>query len=226
MIKKGNAMVDPEIERFALKRFKDNKLMTADELADLMYCSVPTVRNRLRKWRTFTSYNKNGKYYVLPSIPKFDDRGLWKYRSVFFSRHGNLTRTVQWLVCNSPSGMYASDLAEALGLSARSFVSHLRKISQLCREAYGQKSVYFCAEEPIYQKQKSRREEAIVPAAVALPAEADAILILVDRIKHPDSSAEQTAARLRKAGKRISVRTIRNLLAHHSVEKKTPDTTC
>ena len=219
-------MVDPEIERFALECFKDNRIMTVEDLADLMYCSVPTVRNRLRKWRALTSYNQNGKYYVLPSIPKFDDRGLWKHRSVFFSRHGNLTRTIQWLVCSSSGGMNASELADVLGLSARSFVSHLRKIPQLRPEAYGRKSVYFCADEPIYQKQKSGRKQEIESTAVRLPAEAEAILILVDRLKHPNSSAEQTAARLRKAGKRISVRAIRNLLAFHGVEKKTPDTSC
>jgi len=49
-------------------------------------------------------------------------------------------------------------------------------------------------------------------------------IILVDRIKHPNSSAEQTAQRLRRKGERISVTVIRNLLKYHGVEKKTADT--
>ena len=219
-------MIDSEIEQAALERFKYKKVMTVNELSDLVGCSVPTIRKRLRKWKTFTSYNKNGSYYVLPSVPKFDENGLWKHRGVSFSRYGNLVRTVESLVDNSESGLHASQICEILGLCARSFVSHLQRIPGIRREKYEQKFVYFSVEKRIYHRQKSRREEAVVAKAqlMPLPPATEAIPILVDRIKHPNSSAEQTAQRLRRKGKRISVTMIRNLLSYHGVEKKTLDT--
>ena len=214
------------MERWALKRFKTKKVMTVSELSDLVGCSIPTIRKRLRKWKTFTSYNKNGSYYVLPSVPKFDDNGLWKHRGVFFSRFGNLVRTVESLVSNSESGLHASQICELLGLCARSFVSHLRRIPGIRRQRHQQKFVYFSVEERIYRRQERCREEAAAARAqlISLPPSTEAILILVDRIKHPNSSAEQTAQRLRRKGKRISVTVIRNLLKYHGVEKKTLDT--
>ena len=60
-----------------LKRFRARKVMTLGELAQQMQCSHRTVQRRLRDWQAINSYNKNGRYYVLPSVPTFDAHGLW-----------------------------------------------------------------------------------------------------------------------------------------------------
>jgi DeoR/GlpR family transcriptional regulator of sugar metabolism len=69
-------------EKLALERFQRQKIITIDQLVELLTCSVITVRRRLKKWQTYTSINQNGRYYTLPQIPVFDDNGLWRYRSV------------------------------------------------------------------------------------------------------------------------------------------------
>ena len=54
-------------------------------------CSKITIRRHLKKLKVISSYNKNGKYYTLPSIVNFDINGLWSYQGVLFSKYGNLT---------------------------------------------------------------------------------------------------------------------------------------
>ena len=53
------------------------RITTLAELADRVQCSQRTVQRRLRTLKAINSYNKNGRYYVLPDVPEFDDHGLW-----------------------------------------------------------------------------------------------------------------------------------------------------
>jgi hypothetical protein len=77
-----------------LQIFRKEKVITIKRLVDLLHCCERTVQRHLRKWRTYTSYNCNGRYYTLPDIPQFDEYGLWGYRGIFFSRNGNLRHTI------------------------------------------------------------------------------------------------------------------------------------
>ena len=65
-----------------------------EELSGLLGSSLVTARRRLRQWKAYTSYNQNGRYYVLPDIAKFDTDGLWRHQDILFSQHGNLKQTV------------------------------------------------------------------------------------------------------------------------------------
>ena len=171
-------MINPEKENKALRIFRRSRTMTVIQLADLLECSAPTVRNRLKSWGALTSYNKNGRYYALPNVATFDKNGLWKYKGVFFSRYGTLKRTVRHLVRSSLMGLDVAEIGRLIGLLPRSFMAQLLTIPGVRRDK------------------------------------------LVDRIKHPDSSAEQCAQRIRRKGKSISVVAIRKLLAYHGIEKK------
>jgi len=146
--------------------------------------------------------------------------GLWKYRGVFFSRHGNFTRTVQYLVKQSDMGLEAGEIGRLVGLPARSFMSQLPVMPEVVREKQEGRFVYFSAEPQRAGRQKQLREEAVSRRVSEIPADAEAIAILVDRMKHPASSYEQTAQRLRRRGAAVGVAAIGALLAYHGVEKK------
>jgi transcriptional antiterminator len=127
-------MIDPEKENKTIKLFKRKKTMTVQELSMLMDCSIPTIRKRLTQWRVYTSYNKNGRYYVMPEIPKFDKTGLWNHRDIRFSRFGTLKQTVIQLVKTSEKGLSASDVGVLVGLNPRSFMLQFRDIPEILRE--------------------------------------------------------------------------------------------
>ena len=217
-------MIDPDVERTAVTAFRKKRVMTVVQLADLLSCSIPTVRKRLRAWNAFTSYNRNGSYYTLPDVPRFDSRGLWKYTGIFFSRYGNFTRTVQHLIHTSPMGLDAGEIASLMGLSARSFVSALQRIPGVVREKYRGRFVYYSTDQVKGERQKQLRSEAVRQQPAELPADAEAIAILVDRMKHPDSTYRKTVQRLRRRGTSVEVAAIEALLSYHGIEKKTVDT--
>lgn len=217
-------MIDGEKEQQTLAVFRRARIMTITQLAQHLDCSIPTVRNRLRTWRALTSYNRNGRYYVLPNVAKFDEHGLWKYKGVCFSRWGTLKNTVRHLVKNSSAGLDASEIGRLVGLAPRSFMAQLRKIQGLHREKVEKRFVYYADEDHTYRSQRTRRAEQSKAMPKTLPSDTEAIFILVDRIKHPRFSEQQCAQRLRSKGKSVSVVAIRNLLAYHGIEKKTPDT--
>ena len=96
-----------------------------------------------KKWRTFTSFNKNGCYTVLPDIPGFDEDGLWRYKGIFFSRHGNLKQTLIAVVNHSPAGLTSAEAGALVGASVRSFLAQSHNIQPLCREKIAGRFVYF-----------------------------------------------------------------------------------
>jgi hypothetical protein len=201
--------------------FRRQKVATIDQLADWLECSVQTARRRLKQWKAHTSYSNNGRYYVLPEVALFDADGLWRHRGIRFSQHGNLTRTLVCLVTASRAGLRAAELRNLLGLEPRSFLSQFRNHPALRREKLQGRFVYFAAEKETYREQKQRRAQMSRDAE--MPSDAEAVVILVERIKHPELSAEQLASRVRKRSLRISAQVVGNLLVAHGLTgKKTP----
>ena len=216
-------MINPEKEAETLKAFRHSRIMTASELAEHLECSIPSVRNRLKSWGALTSYNRNGRHYALSDVGKFDEKGLWKHKGVFFSRYGTLKRTVRHLVESSPAGLDAREIGRLVGLPARSFMAQLQKIPGLRREKHEKRFVYYCDEQDRHRSQRARRVQESKRKPKELPCDTEAIFVLVDRIKHPDSSFEQCVQRLRRRGRRVNISAVRNLLAYHGIEKKTQD---
>ena len=56
----------------ALNSFRLNRILTIEDLTSLLKRSEITVRRFLKECDSFTSINKNARYYTLPDIPRFD----------------------------------------------------------------------------------------------------------------------------------------------------------
>jgi hypothetical protein len=201
-----------------LKTFRARKVLTIEELAALLESSLPTARRRLKAWNTLTSYNKNGRYYVLPSVPRFDSHGLWRYRDIGFSRYGNLTETLIALIRDAPAGLCAAELGELLGMEPRSFLWLFRNHSALVREKLHGRFVYFAAEPVVSGRQ--RNERMTMDAQARRPPDHEVIAILVETIKHPDWSLERLCRHLKKQGLPVAEQTVSNLFAYHGLDVK------
>ena len=210
-------------EKLALERFRQQKITTIDQLVELLTCSVITARRRLKKWLTYTSINQNGRYYTLPQIPVFDENGLWRYQSVLFSKHGNLTQTIVTLIRTSSKGLSAIQIADILDLAPNSsFISQFKNVPGVKREKHQGRFVYFSDQREIYNGQKDRLFER--QDAVDLPTDAQAIIILVHLIKHPGVSIDQLAKQVTKKDKQIDPDSVRRFLQFHGLLKKIADT--
>ncbi|MFC1863202.1 hypothetical protein ACFL1Z_04530 [Thermodesulfobacteriota bacterium] len=204
----------------AVKEFQKLKVVTIDELVGLLESSVITARRQLRKWRAYTSFNMNGRYYTLPGIPCFNENGIWKYQGILFSRHGNLIQTISHLIGRSGTGLNAREIAQVVEIAPNSSVfSRLQSAPGMKREKYQGRFVYFSDER--YQEQKFGLNGS---RHVKFPSDAEAVIILVQRIKYPDSSIEELSDRVAEQGRKITPPVIHRFLVHHGLLKKIPDT--
>ena len=206
----------------ALNSFRLNKVLTIEDLTSLLKRSEITVRRFLKECDSFTSINKNARYYTLPDIPGFDSNGLWNYEGVFFSRHGNLKQTVIHLIEKSDMGLSANEIERMVGLSDNSsFVSTFKHSKVVKREIIGGRGtgryIYFAGNRQAYLRQQAKRRVWVT----SLPSDSDAISILVELVRHPHSSSAGLAGILCTKGKMIDQHSITRLLVHHGLEKKT-----
>ncbi len=210
-------------ENRVLEKFGKQKIITIGQLVEWLKCSVITARRRLKKWQSYTSINNNGRYYTLPQIPVFDENGLWKYKTVLFSKHGNLKQTIVALITESEKGLSAVEIAEFVELVPNSsFLSRFKSVPGVKREKHQGRFIYFSDHPQIYRRQMQTR--ASRQPAAGLPSDSEAVEILVQLIKYPDIGIEQLAAEVSKPGKQVAPAMIRRFLRFHDLLKKTSAT--
>jgi hypothetical protein len=206
-----------------LQQLRKIKVFTIDTLGKLLRCSIRTSWRRLREWNAYTSYNHNAKYHALTSIPRFDSNGIWRHKGICFSKHGNLTQTIAHLVAESPEGISAQNLCSILGVTAKPLYAYFHSIKEIAPQRIGRALVFFSSNSDICSRQMERHTSRLRLDQLTMPRSTDAVLILVDRIKHPDDSIERCARRLRKQSATITPEAINALLAQYGIGKKTAD---
>src|SRR3972149_2780668 len=206
-----------------VKFLEDIKVFTLDHLVSYLSCSLPTARLKLKQWRTYTSYNQNGRYYALPAVPRFDENGLWHYEKISFSKNGNLRNTLVYLIKTSSSGLTGKEIGNLVRLRPRSFLHHFRNVAGIGREKSEGGYVYFSDEAERYKEQLQNRSRGFISAGKLL-SDADAVVILTALIKHHGVSGEDIMQlpEVRKRG--FSEDMIREFLDRHDLLKKTPIT--
>ncbi|HKI49171.1 MAG TPA: hypothetical protein VKA69_07580 [Desulfobacteria bacterium] len=203
-----------------VKEFQKLKVVTIEEVVGLLESSVITARRQLKKWRAYTSFNMNGRYYTLPEIPRFDEHGIWKYQQILFSRYGNLMQTISQLIGRSEKGLNARQIAQVVEIAPNSSVfSRLQSAPGIRREKHQGRFVYFSEE-----KYRAQREGLSGPEHVRFPSNTEAVIILVQRIKYPHNSIEELSERVSEQGTRIESHVIHRFLDHHGLLKKNPAT--
>lgn len=211
------------LDQQAMQRFTVKKVQTVTDLSEILQCSLITVRRRLREWDTCTSYNKNGRYYTLRSIPTFDKNGIWRYRDIYFSKYGTLKNTVIALAAKSKQGLDHAELSQIIGLNPKCFMARYKELPGLKKERYEKHIIYFSSDPEKYEAQKRNRFPP-EPSAAELPPDATAIIILVEVIHHPRMSIDELAAQLQDKGHAIEAGSIAALFKQYRIDKKKRNT--
>lgn len=207
-----------DIVNRALRRFGLAKIATLGELMVMLECSRRTAQRYLKQWGCLTSYNCNSAYYALPAVVEFDPNGLWRHEEARFSRYGNLVETVVGVVGAAPAGLTAAELGALLGVNAHSFISRLGSHPSLYREKLGGTFVYLARNAPVRAHQTALRRERLRPAPPL--SDAEAVVILVELIKHLDSSCGELCARVRTRIPGATEPAVEALLREHGLLKK------
>lgn len=215
-------MKQNEVKKYLKAIYGRVKVMTIKDLIKRMMVSEITVRRKLKKSGAFTSYNKNGKYYTLPHIPVFDSYGLWNYKDIRFSKHGNMHQTIIQLVNESRCGLHAGTIGELIGYPPHSLLNKLCAKSLIEREKLQGRYVYFSMEEQLYKSQRDKYETVQEQYSEDDMPCTTAVRLLIERIKRPKSNLSELARALRKENINISELQVKRFFEKHGLEKKTP----
>jgi len=196
------------------------KVFTLDRLMSAMGCSMPSARLRLKQWKAYTSYNQNGRYYSLPTVPRFDHTGLWFYKDASFCRYGNLKKSVVGLIQHAPSGLTGKEIGKLLRLAPRSFLHHFRSVEGIRREKIEGVYVYV-SDDPVRSGDQLRLRQEVQKSLT----DADAVLLLSALIRHHGISEEELTALPEVKARKIPAAAIHTFLTRHGLLKKTPGTT-
>ena len=174
---------DPSVLRQHLRR---HKIADLSELKRVIGTKTDlTVFRKLQQLDYLASYTHRGRFYTLPEIAHFDDRGRWSHQGVWFSRHRTLLATVESFVNQSPQGYYAPELADDLHAEVQQPLRHLVEQQRLLRMEVDGQFLYTAIESvPRRQQLLARRSAQAVPVAVhsadlqASPHELKAAILL------------------------------------------------
>jgi hypothetical protein len=185
---KANILImnTPKYYLQALIQFLDrHKIATLEQLREALGNPARcTVFRKLGDLQYLSSYSHRGKYYTLKSITRFSEQGLWSFRSVWFSRFGNLLQTSEAFVHHSDAGYSASELKDILQVKTKHALSQLVREARLVRETFDSVYVYLSAQKEVAGRQ--------IQARKALLRQSPASLIVVN----PDLATDEAKALL------------------------------
>ncbi len=120
----------------------DKKVLSFDDVSQLVECSEITLRRDLKKLNALTSFTHRGKFITLPDIPSFDERGLWFYRQIGFSKFGTSLDTIIGLIEQSKSGLSREEMEAILKIGISKQIQILIQRDKLQRIKLGSRYLY------------------------------------------------------------------------------------
>lgn len=187
---KANILImnTPKYHLQALTQFFDqHKIATLDQLQEALGSPARcTVFRKLGDLQYLSSYSHRGKYYSLKSIARFSEQGLWSFRSVWFSRFGNLLQTSEAFVHHSDAGYSAAELKDILQVKTKHALTQLVRNGRLERKTFDSIYVYLSAQKDVASRQTQARKALLQQSPASLIVanpdlatdEAKALLIL------------------------------------------------
>jgi len=151
-------------ERFPAKEllslFKRKKVTDLAEIKEALGTqSTMTAFRKLKQLYYFSSYSHRGKYYTIKDIAEFNDKGLWSFRSIRFSKYGTLLETSRGFVNISEIGYSARELEEELEVRVQETLLHLYKNEKIFREKMSGVYIYVATDPTIKERQLLLRRQ-------------------------------------------------------------------
>lgn len=202
--------------------FRRKRAALLDDLrAALGTASRTTIFRILKAVGYFTSYSHAGRFYTLRHIPKFDRLGLWSWRGIGFSSHGTLRATSAFLIEQSEAGQTHEELQHQLGLRVHDTLRSLVEERIITRERFEDIYIYLSADPKKATAQMAARQKLHIPApAAGVPPDPLLVIdVLIEVIHHPREDAAAIAARLRAAGRIVTLKQVEEVFHSYAVKK-------
>jgi len=166
---------------------REHGIATLGEIKAVLGTTVDsTVFRKLSELTSRTSYSHGGRYYTLDEIARFDQLGLWSFRSVWFSKHGTLLRTCEVFVDESEGGYSTDELENVLNVGVKDPLRKLAREGRIHREEVAGRLVHFAVDTARRREQLRSRQVwdakpsdlPFGPGARVVPDELKAAIIL------------------------------------------------
>ena len=133
-----------------------------------------TAFRKLKDLDARTSYSHRGGYYTLDALADFDERGLWSFAGVRFSRAGTLLATAESFVNHAAAGHFVDELDNLLAVGTQDPLRKLVGDGRLTRHKLAGQFLY-CAADRAHQTHqlRARRLSMATPGLVRPLPEAD-----------------------------------------------------
>jgi hypothetical protein len=220
-----------EKESEVVRYLRRKRVGTMKSMRGKLAVSHMTVFRAIRKYGYYSSVNHNTSYYTLHDIPCFDENGIWTYRKVCFSKHGNLGETLVYLVETSSTGLTVNELEQQLKTKLGNMLSRLCREQQLGRCFMGREAVYLSADPKRCQQQERKRRKGRelqnLSSSDAEPARfppgydsVTVLEILMQVIKTPALESTELAKVLRLRGVKTTAVKVQRVLDFYDIKKK------
>ena len=196
--------------------WEEQKVLVFKDFISRMSCCERTIRRHLKKFNVLSSFNKNGKYYTLPSIANFNSNGLWFYKGISFSKHGSLIDTIIYLISTSTTGLSAKEIFNLINIESYSLLHQLEKKMKLSREKLNGKYIYFSINTDIKNNQVINRQSTVLKITDSI-----GIIILVIFINNPKISMKELQNELNMQGLYPKLESVLDFFKTHNLLKKT-----
>jgi len=160
-----------------LRVLRQSKVATMPELKKALGTDVDvTVFRKLKQLSYRTSYSHRGSYYTLDETAQFDEKGLWSFDSVWFSRKGTLLATAEAFVESSEAGYFVDELDGVLHVGTKEPLLRLVQQQRITRELLSGLYLYCSSDSALRQRQRlARRVRQEEPTLASSIAERDAV---------------------------------------------------
>jgi hypothetical protein len=165
------------------------------------------------------SYNRNGQYYTRDDPARYDTHGLFSYKKIHFSRHGNLSETVALFIRESEAGRTQRELQELLRVRVQTVVLTMIRTGKVAREKIDGQFLYLHPDAKTRGAQIQKRREMLADESFAGEvSDAVAIQVLLTLIRHPGSRAGDVARRLKGHSPPITMRHVRVVFDRYGLD--------
>ena len=204
-----------------IELFDQRKCYTIDQLHSAMDYSLISIRRFLKEIGYYSSFTHNSKWYTLKTIPSFTKSGIWFYKDIGFSKHGNLNQTILHFVDRSTKGLTAREVLDILSVPCHPVLNQMYKKKRIDRFNTHGSFHYLSMAEKTKRLQLMRLQTLIPPKSIERIAPQTAVYVLVEFIKNPGASFLQLSTAVGKRGVKAPQRAIAQLFKDHDL-KKTP----
>jgi len=136
--------------------FVRKRVCSFQEIVDDTEYPKITTRRDLMEIKAISSYSHQRRFLTLPTIPTFNEYGIWQFNGIGFSRYKDSLELIVNVINSSEKGLGREDIERILGIKIFQQIQVLLTRNRLNRAKVGNKYVYL--PEKLAQNKKLRIE--------------------------------------------------------------------